>query len=188
MSEPNEDAAWVARCLRGDSSAFEPLVTRYQRVLFVVALRMLGDYEDARDATQNAFVRGYEGLGTYDPERKFFSWIYRILVNECLNVRRGRRPQQESLAVTLETEGGSFEALEASERHDRIQDALMHLSRDYREVVVLKYFGDLSYQEISEAVGLPEKTVKSRLFTARRELGELLRAQETPQAKERTKP
>ena len=67
MSEPIEDTVWVARCLRGDASAFEPLVTRYQRVLFTVALRLLGNYEDARDATQNAFVRAYERLDTYDP-------------------------------------------------------------------------------------------------------------------------
>jgi RNA polymerase sigma-70 factor (ECF subfamily) len=177
MSEPDEDAVWVARCLRGDSSAFEPLVRRYQRLLFTVALRIVGDYEDARDATQSAFVRAYQGLGSYDPERKFFSWMYRIVVNECLNVRRARKPQ-EPLMGTLEAEGGSVDTLEASERHDRVQAALMRLSGPYREVVVLRYFADLSYREISEAVGVPEKTVKSRLFTARRELGELLRAQE----------
>ena len=66
------------------NSAFEPIVRRYQRVLFSVARRMLGNYEDALDATQNAFIRAYEGLGSYDPNRRFFSWIYRIVVNECL--------------------------------------------------------------------------------------------------------
>src|SRR5262245_37927861 len=87
-----DEVQWVARCLRGDSQAFECLVLRHQRVVFTVALRLLGDYEDARDATQNAFIRAYTRLETFDPTRRFFSWIYRIAVNECLNLRRTRRP------------------------------------------------------------------------------------------------
>src|SRR5262245_29938284 len=91
MSEPNEDVVWVARCLRGDTRAFEALVNKYQRALFTLSLHLVGDYEDARDATQNTFVRAYERLETYDPGRKFFSWIYRIAVNESLNLRRSRK-------------------------------------------------------------------------------------------------
>src|SRR4029079_12586109 len=91
MTEPEDDGVCVARCLRGEPAAFEPIVRRYQRVLFSVAHRMLGNYEDALDATQNAFVRAYDGLDSYDPSRRFFSWIYRITVNECLNFRRARR-------------------------------------------------------------------------------------------------
>src|SRR5689334_17897581 len=75
MQDGIDDAACIARCLRGDASAFEPLVTRYQRVLFSVALRLVGNYEDARDATQNAFVRAYANLDRFDPAHKFFSWI-----------------------------------------------------------------------------------------------------------------
>jgi RNA polymerase sigma-70 factor (ECF subfamily) len=170
MSDPNEDVIWVARCLRGDASAFEALVTKHQRVLFSVALRLLHDYEDARDATQNAFIRAYERLDTYDPERKFFSWIYRIAVNECLNYRRARRPH-EQLAVTLEAKQPEMDVVEAQELSDRVRAALMELTTDLREVVLLKYFAELSYDEISEAIGVPEKTVKSRLFTARQRLG-----------------
>src|SRR5947207_12962697 len=83
-----EDATCVAESLRGDASAFERLVFRYQPVLFRLALRMLGTYEDARDATQNTFVRAYARLDTYDPAHRFFSWIYRIAVNENLNYQR----------------------------------------------------------------------------------------------------
>jgi RNA polymerase sigma-70 factor (ECF subfamily) len=181
MLEPNDDAVLVARCLRGDRAAFEPLVTRYERVLFSVALRLTGDYEDARDATQNAFVRAYEHLDTFDPTRKFFSWLYRIVVNECLNLRRARRPN-EPLVESIETSaGGALEAVAQSETHDRIQAALMGLTREYREVVVLRHFADLSYEEISEALGVPDKTVKSRLFTARKRLAELLAAGERRQ-------
>ena len=73
MSDAEDDLASIARCLRGDPSAFEPLVARYERVVFAIALRLLGDYEDARDATQDAFVRAYEKLHTFDPTRRFFS-------------------------------------------------------------------------------------------------------------------
>jgi RNA polymerase sigma-70 factor (ECF subfamily) len=175
MLEPNDDNALVARCLGGDWSAFEPLVSRYERVLFSVALRLVGQYEDARDATQNAFVRAYQHLETFDPERKFFSWIYRILVNECLNLKRARHAD-EPLADTVRIEGGAFEAVAAAEEHDRIQRALEALTEEYREVVVLRHFAELSYEEIAEAVGVPDKTVKSRLFSARKRLGEILAA------------
>jgi RNA polymerase sigma-70 factor (ECF subfamily) len=173
MLEPNDDASLVARCLEGDREAFEPLVTRYERVLFSVALRLVGDYEDARDATQNAFVRAYERLETFDPQRRFFSWIYRIVVNECLNLRRSRRPN-EPLADTMEATGGVFEAVDAAEASDRIQAALAALTEEYREVVILRHFVDLSYEEISEVLGVPDKTVKSRLFSARKRLAEIL--------------
>lgn len=178
MAEPDDDIICVARCLRGDSSAFEAIVRRYQRVLFSVAHRMLGNYEDALDATQNTFVRAYQGLETYDPDRRFFSWIYRIGVNECLNARRARRPD-EPLPDQIEAAqtGGPFQGVEATERSESIDAALAGLSEDHRLVVVLRHFADLSYTEMSEALGVPEKTVKSRLFEARQRLGDLLRLQ-----------
>jgi len=175
MLEQNEDAAWVARCLKGDSSAFEPLVTRYQRVVFTLALRLLGNYEDAKDATQNAFIRAYEKLDTYNPAHRFFSWMYRIGVNESLNLRRARK-EHEPLAPTLESAGRTGDAVEVRELSERVQAALMELSKEYREVVVMRHFGELSYQEIGEALDIPEKTVKSRLFSARQRLGQLLAA------------
>lgn len=173
MSDDEDDLASIARCLRGDPSAFEPLVARYERVVFAIALRLLGDYEDARDATQDAFVRAYEKLHAFDPTRRFFSWLYRIAVNECLNVRRARRPR-EPLVDTIGIASGAFDAVAAGELHDRVQAALQGLSREYREVIVLRHFAELSYQEISEVSGVAEKTVKSRLFSARAQLMKLL--------------
>lgn len=178
MPEADDDNVWVARCLRGDASAFEPLVRRYQRVLFSVAHRMLGNYEDALDATQNAFVRAYEGLDGYDPNRRFFSWIYRIVVNECLNARRAKRASEPlSDEIEADAANGPLENVAAMERSASIEAALVKLSEDHRLVVVLRHFADLSYSEMSEALGVPEKTVKSRLFEARHRLGELLRLQ-----------
>lgn len=172
MTGPNDDLVWVARCLKGDSAAFETLVRRYQHVLFTVALKLTGDEEDARDVTQNAFVRAFLKLDSFDPSRKFFSWLYRIAVNESLNARRDRRTH-EPLEDRFEavTGGDPVELLEA---RGRVQAGLMALSSEYREVIVMRYFAELSYEEIAEAIGIPEKTVKSRLFSARQRLGEIL--------------
>ena len=173
MADENDERVWVARCLKGDASAFEPLVARYERPLFAVALRLVANYEDARDVTQNVFIRAYEHLDSFDPERRFFSWIYRIAVNESLNLRRARRPQ-EVLGTSIQVEGGQTAAVEAGETTARVEQALAQLSEEYREVVVLRYFAELSYEEISHAIGVPEKTVKSRLFSARQRLAGLL--------------
>ena len=175
MAEPEDDSVWVARCLRGDAGAFEPIVRRYQRPLFSVAHRMLGNYDDALDVTQNAFIRAFEGLDGYDPNRRFFSWIYRIVVNECLNARRARKPVEPLTEQLPDPENSPLDDVEALERSASIDAALVRLSEDHRLVVVLRHFADLSYAEMSEALGVPEKTVKSRLFEARHRLGELLR-------------
>jgi RNA polymerase sigma-70 factor (ECF subfamily) len=169
-----EDGAAVKRCLDGEPAAFEVLVGRYQQIMFNVALRMLGNYEDARDAAQNTFVKAYEKLGTYDPERRFFSWIYRILMNECLNLRR--RPATEQLADTgaAVADSSEVDVVEAAERKRDVRQAILSLSPAYREVIVLRHFAALSYEQMSEAIGVPTKTVKSRLHTARQQLaGEL---------------
>lgn len=178
LPQDADDAVLVARCRAGDPAGFELLVRRHQRPLFNIALRMVGNREDAADATQNAFVKLYEHLDAYDLDRRFFSWIYRILVNECLNILRGRRPSIDCSAVELRTDRGPLDALERSERHRRIQAALMVLPLEQREVIVLRHFAGLSYEEIAGATGVPAKTVKSRLYSARQRLGELLFAWE----------
>jgi RNA polymerase sigma-70 factor, ECF subfamily len=170
-----DDAALVQRCLAGDTAAFEALVAEYQRLAFTVALRMLGDYEDARDATQTTFVKAFEKLDTYEPRYRFFSWLYRILVNECLNIRRGRRPVEELSAEQPSTEN-TRDGVESEERRRDVRVALLALPVHYREVIVLRHFAQMSYEEMSVATGVPVKTVKSRLHTARHQLMDLLRA------------
>jgi RNA polymerase sigma-70 factor (ECF subfamily) len=172
LNDDRDDAALVARCLAGHQDAYEAIVTRYQRGLFNVALRMLGNYEDARDATQNAFVKAYEHLSTFDPDQRFFSWLFRILKNECLNVLRARRPSQP-VSLDMPSARGA-DPVEVQERQRAIQLALMSLSTEYREVVVLRHYTDLSYDEIATALGIPATKVKSRLYTARQQLSELL--------------
>ena len=179
MHQSPNDAELVRRSLRGDLTAFEALVEEYQRVLFTVAYRMLGDYEDARDAAQNTFIKVFQKLETFDQQQRFFSWIYRILVNECLNARRGR---------PVKVEGGDWEApasnrpdepLEAAERRLQVRRAVLALPHDYREVIVLRHFGGLSYDEMAEALRIPVRTVKSRLYTARQRLMEALSGVQT---------
>jgi RNA polymerase sigma-70 factor (ECF subfamily) len=174
MVNGDEDADLVARCLQGDVEAFDPLVRRYQRALFNAAWRMLGNPEDARDVVQGAFVKAWEKLPTFDPRYRFFSWIYRIVVNESLN-ERSRRPPTGPLAVDVPAPGGPEEELRARERNDCLQSALSGLAEGDRQVIVLRHFAELTYAEIGESLGLAEKTVKSRLHEARQRLGRALR-------------
>lgn len=170
-----DDAALVRRCLEGETAAFEALVAEYQRLAFTVALRMLGDYEDARDATQNTFVKAFEKLSSYEPRYRFFSWMYRILVNECLNARRQRRPTDD-LDEEQPADGQPVDTVEVAERHRDVRAALLGLPIHYREVIVLRHFAQMSYEEMSVALGVPVKTVKSRLHTARVQLTRRLSA------------
>ena len=167
-----DDPALVRRSLEGDAGAFEQLVSNYQRVLFSVALRLLGNYEDARDATQNAFIKVYQRLDTYDSRYRFFSWIYRITVNECLD-HLARRTRQGPVDGD-EPERGPDDTLEEREVEAVIGAALLDLSIDYRGVIILRHFVHLSHREMSRVLEIPEKTVKSRLHSARKLLGELL--------------
>jgi RNA polymerase sigma-70 factor (ECF subfamily) len=164
----------VTRCLKGETAAFEPLVERYQRVLFGVALRLLGNYDDAKDATQNTFIRAYEHLDKFDPDRRFFSWIYRILVNECINLRRDRHVHEELATDVVEQHGTPADLFEHREMRARVQAAILALPMPYREVIVLRHFAELPYDEIAGTLGVSASVVKSRLFTARQRLAQML--------------
>jgi RNA polymerase sigma-70 factor (ECF subfamily) len=163
----------IGRCLDGDSAAFEPLVERYHRPLFRVAVRLLGDREEAQDVTQTTFLKAYRALATCDRQRRFFSWIYRILVNECLNTLRSRRPMQ-MLDESITAPGKPADPVEVSETRLRVRRALLQLTDSQRDVILLRHFAELRYEQMSVALGVPEKTVKSRLFSARQRLCELL--------------
>jgi len=170
--EQEEDDLLV-RCLDGDGGAFGELIDRYQRVLFNVSLRMVGNREDARDITQTVFLKAYENLGSFDRKHRFFSWVYRITINESLN-HLGRNRRLEPLDESLPSrECGPDEECDRHQLRDSIQAALSELSPDYRQVIVLRHFAQLSYQEMSGVLEVPEKTVKSRLYTARQLLGDM---------------
>jgi RNA polymerase sigma-70 factor, ECF subfamily len=168
-----QDEVLVSQSLAGDTDAFGVLVTRYQKVMYTVALRMLANAEDAADATQDAFVKAFQALPTFDSNYRFYSWMYRILVNECLNAIRSRRPV-DPIDDEIAGYGSPYETAAAAERHEQIQVALQRLTPEYRAVVVLRHFAGQSYGEIAATLDIPEKTVKSRLYSARHLLGEML--------------
>lgn len=174
MTEPDE-ATLVADCLQGDQAAFERIVERYQGPVFNIALRMVHDYEDARDIAQRVFIKAYENLGSYDPRFKIFSWLYRMAVNESINFLKGKRSYLDA-ARRMFFEGRI--PVEASQDEDdrigKLERALMALNPEQRAVVVMKHLSGRSYRDLSRILEIPEKRVKSRLFEARRRLRELL--------------
>lgn len=172
----SRDQALIKRCQRGDRRALEELLETYQRPVFNAAFRMLGNADDASDVTQTVFLKVFERLDRYDPAYKFFSWIYRIAINESINqVKRGRR-ETELDESQPSAERGPAEEVQLDDDSRRVQDALMTLQEDYRMVIVLRHFSELTYREISEVLHIPEITVKSRLYTARQILKDRLLA------------
>jgi RNA polymerase sigma-70 factor (ECF subfamily) len=171
----DQDKALIKNCLQGNTKAFETLVGKYQHVIFNTALKMVGDYQDARDVAQTVFVRAYEQLGAYDPSYKFFSWIYKMAVNESINTisrRKGHAPLPDDSPAAV---APPDEEIERDEICGMVQEAIAELPIEYRVILVLRHFADLSYRDLSYILDIPEKTVKSRLFTARQRLGDVLR-------------
>jgi RNA polymerase sigma-70 factor (ECF subfamily) len=161
------DAALVNDCKRGDRRAMSQLVSRYQRPVFNAAYRILGNTDDAADITQTVFLKVFEHISDFDQRYKFFSWVYRIAINESLNQVK-KRHKQESLDDSQASPWRSpAHELESERLCNRVQGALMLLSEDYRTVVVLKHITGCSYQQISEILQISEKMVKSRLYSAR---------------------
>lgn len=150
------------------------LVERYEKKLYNAAYRVLGDADDAMEATQSAFVKAYERLGTFDTSHRFFPWMYRILINESLNIV-SRRKRFEELDSRFPALGRNPEEKYSDEEIARhLQAAVRNLKPGYRVVVALRHYQGFSYKEIGEILRIPEKTVKSRLFTARQQLREIL--------------
>lgn len=176
MSDLN-DASLVERCRNGDRRAQLELVERHQRPVFQVVLRILGNREDAADAAQATFLKVFERLDQYDPAHRLFSWVYRIAVNEAVDQLKRARPHDELPENLLSGAAGPEDHREADQVSRAIQAGLAALPEDYRVVLVLRHFSDCSYGEIAGIVGVPEKTVKSRIFSARQLLRERLLAE-----------
>jgi len=157
----------VRACLDGDKTAFGALVSKYSAPLFNAAYRITRGREDAVDATQAAFVKAYEKLPSFDFDHRFYSWIYRIALNEALDIA-ARRRRETDLAAAPEPVGGDVEGEYVEvERGRFVHRALADLAPDDRALIALRHFRGLSYADIAEIVGVAEKTVKSRLFSAR---------------------
>ena len=171
-----DDRTLVERFRRGDREAFGELVVRYQGPVYNAAFWVVRREEDARDICQTAFLKAAERIDDYDPGYKFFSWLYRIALNEALNLVRSRgREDALDESVELESDAaGPEQQFAEAQRARRLRDALMKLSANDRIVVTLRHFSECSYSDIAEILGIEEKTVKSRLFEARQRLRALL--------------
>ena len=172
------DQTLLERYRSGDRDAFGELVVRYQRPLYNAAFWVLRSPEDASDITQIVFLKIAEQLDEYDPRYKFFSWIYRIAINESLNLlRRNRReePLDDEVDLPGSERNNPESRVGAAEISRLIRDAMMRLSTKDRVVLSLRHFSECSYQEIGQILDLDEKTVKSRLFEARHRLRDMLK-------------
>lgn len=173
-----DDATLVERCRQGDDLAWEALVRRWQGRVYGLAWHYLGNAEDARDAAQEAFVRVYRQLGSFDGDR-FQAWLLRITRNLCLDQlrRRKTRPPLEELRAADEDDAAPTDAAPSPEqawlsgaRRRVVHEALRRLNGPNREVILLKDIQGLKLGEIAGMLGLPVGTVKSRAHRARLEL------------------
>lgn len=173
MSSEN-DRELIDNCMNGDRQAIEGLLFKYEKPVYNAAYRMLNSSEDARDVTQTVFLKVLENLDSYDPRYKFFSWIYRIALNESINcLKKHNRLDPLDRELVSDTIGPE-EQTGSEQMSQGMQTALMTIKAEYRTVIVLKHFVDCSYEEIGQILNMPEKKVKSRLYTGRQLLKEAL--------------
>lgn len=161
-----DDAETITRCQQGDREVFRHLVERYQQRAVAHAMAILFNRDDAEDAVQEAFIDAFKAIGTFDTSRTFYQWFYVLLRNRCYKMTAGRRPT-ESLdeAVLVVAQPGV-----ADDTRLALEKALDSLTREEREIVCLKYFSGLSYDDLAGHLQIPLGTVMSRLFYARRRL------------------
>jgi RNA polymerase sigma-70 factor, ECF subfamily len=177
-SDDEDDRKLIVRYRSGDREAFTELVVRYQRPVYNAAFWVLRKHEDANDISQIVFLKVAERADEYDPKYKFFSWIYRIAVNESLNLLRRNRHEEElddDLDVPGAESAGPEWRASAAEMAGRLRSTLMTMSTSDRLVLTLRHFSECSYEEMAQILEVDEKTVKSRLFDARRRLRGLLK-------------
>lgn len=163
----------VQKCQQGNTKAFDVLVTQYQFAMYNTVLRIVGDPNDAKDVTQSAFIKAWESMNTFNHDHKFFSWLYRIMINEALNSVRSRKIHYELKLVSDQVSPADDELLE-KEENEGLSRAIDHLSPDYKAVILMRHFEDMSYREMASILDIDEKTVKSRLYSARMKLREML--------------
>ena len=182
MDQQVEEIGWVDQALGGDRAAFGQLMHRYAGAVYNLAYRMLGSAEDAEDASQEIFLRAYTRLASFDRQRRFSTWLLSVGSNYCIDRLRRRRFSWATLddtAFALPSKERSPERIALDhEQQGIVQRALQQLPENYRMITVLRYWSDLSYEEIAKVTGLPESTIKTRLHRARHMLAKALGPEE----------
>jgi RNA polymerase sigma-70 factor, ECF subfamily len=170
------EQGWVEAARQGDKQAFSRLVQAYQRPVYNLTYRMLGNSEEAEDAAQETFLRAYARLSQYDPQMKFSTWVFSIANHHCIDRLRKRKVTHISIddnpvLENLQVDGPQPEhhALDR-EQSLELQALINLLEPEYRTPLVLRYWEEMSYEEIAEAMGVTVAAVKSRLFRARQQL------------------
>ncbi len=179
LSVGTSDELLVERAVSGDTEAFGEIVRRWERRIYALAYGILGREDEARDAAQETFVAAFRNLPNFRGEAKVSSWLHRIAVNQCVTRQRRAKVRGEiSFEAEQEGHGTQFaathrspaSATEAGQRAEAVRRAVAALPQELREVVVLKEFEDMTFQEIAAALDVPLSTVKSRLYTALKQL------------------
>jgi RNA polymerase sigma-70 factor (ECF subfamily) len=175
-----DDNDLVSAIQRGDKNAMKDLVERYKKKAFYLALGMVGNTDEALDISQEAFIRVFKSARKFDLAQRFFPWFYSIISNLCRDTlsRRERRDSKEvdinEQEYILITDSNPETLMIKSEEAQRLRKAIMKLDFADREIIMLKHFRDLSYDEIAELLEIPKGTVMSRLYYARKKLASLL--------------
>ncbi len=171
MPDPQE-VALLERCQKGDAESFRVLVERYQRRTYWIAHNMLGNYELAQDISQEAFVRVFRNLARFDIRKNFYTWLYQIVVNLCIDQLRkashGKAVDLEEVGGVADEAGGPTEATGRSELRERVHKSLDRLPPKYKAVLTLRDIQGFACEEIAEIVGCTNATVRWRLHRARR--------------------
>ncbi|MGW8428722.1 RNA polymerase sigma factor SigW [Peribacillus simplex] len=177
----------INQVLKGDHNAFGEIVEIYKDKVFQICFRMLGNRQEAEDLAQEAFVRAYVNIRSFNIQMKFSTWLYRIATNLCIDRLRKKKPDYYLDAEVAGTEGLNMysqiasdmakpeEEVESLELQETIQVEIMKLPEKYRSVIVLKYIEELSLKEISDILDLPVGTVKTRIHRGREALRKQLR-------------
>ncbi len=162
----------ILQCQKGSRDAFGEIVNRYMRRAYGAALAILGNRDDALDVSQEAFVKAYRAIRRFDARRPFYPWFYRILRNACFDwLRRRRNRPRPGLLMDIPDDRFRPDTLvDKDEIREVVWEGIGKLAEKDREIIVLRHFQHMSYREIAAALDIPEGTVMSRLFTARKRL------------------
>lgn len=167
-----KDTILVERTKKGNMEAYGKLVEKYMKKAYNVALYFTKNPTDAWDISQQGFVNAWRGIGQFDSGRPFFPWLYTIIKNESLKKFKKEKSEEDkrNRKIPLKSIVSPEEYVEKKERIQRLKAALSRLDEDKQEIIYLRHYAEMSYREISEALGLPEGTVMSRLYYARKTL------------------
>lgn len=163
-----DDQAAIERCRAGDSDAFCHVVESYQAEAIGHATAILGNHEDALDAVQEAFIDAFQALGSLDSTRRFYPWFYVILRNRCYKLAHGRKKREMGSSDEMEILAPT--AAISPEHSMLLEQAMLELEREDRELITLRHLDGLSYQELAARLEVPQGTIMSRLFHARKKL------------------